>query len=53
MQGRTLNIDTGKVKHVTDKPQVCLCFHTESLEPDKTEREAPKLQLILCSYKYV
>ena len=53
MQGCTLNIDTGKVKHVTDKPQVCLCFHTESLEPDKTEREAPKLQLILCSYKHV
>lgn len=53
MQGCTLNIDTGKVKHVMDKPQVCLCFHTESSEPDKTRRKAPKLQLVLCIYKYV
>lgn len=53
MQGCTLNIDTGKVKHVMDKPQECLCFHTESSEPDKTRRKAPKLQLVLCIYKYV
>ena len=53
MQGCTLNIDTGKVKHVMDKPQVCLCFHTKSSEPDKTRRKAPKLQLVLCIYNYV